>query len=99
MKLTEATLDIASEVCKQERGAVPERRKEHIDALDKEGIISSDLAQRLRGAVGFRDVLAHTYGPIINDDLVYDALQENLDQFVEFVTAIESYMDACVDEE
>lgn len=99
VKLTEATLDIASEVCKQERGRVPERRKAQIDVLETEGIVDGDLADRLRSAVGFRDVLAHTYGPVVNDDLVYDALQNSLERYVEFVEAIDEYLDRYLDEE
>lgn len=91
-KLAEAVLDIASELCKQERADVPERRKARVTALENEGIIDTDLADRLRTAVGFRDVLAHTYGPIVNDDIVFDALQNDLAQYVEFVEAVDEYL-------
>ena len=53
-KLTEATLDIAEEICKQERGAAPNRRKEKITALEDEGISQrmspSDYGRRLDSA-------------------------------------------------
>lgn len=91
-KLTEATLDIASELCKQERGTVPDRRKDIVAAVAEEEIVDEDLARRLRAAVGFRDVLAHTYGPIVNDDIVYDALQNDLGRYVEFVDAVDEYL-------
>jgi len=93
-KLTEATVDIATEICKAECGNAPERRKSVISALDDEGVIDSNLAERLRTAVAFRDVLAHTYGPIVNDDIVYDALQNDLSRYVEFVEAVATYVDA-----
>lgn len=91
-KLTEATLDIASELCKQERGTVPDRRKDIVAAVAEEEIVDEDLARRLRAAVGFRDVLAHTYGPIVNDDIVYDAIQNDLGRYVEFVDAVDEYL-------
>lgn len=91
-KLTEAVLDIAEEICKHERGTVPHRRKQKVNNLESEGLITPDLAQRLREAIGFRDVLAHSYGPIVNDDLVYDALQTSLDRYVDFIEAIEEYL-------
>ena len=97
-KLAEATLDIAEEICKQERGAAPDRRKAKITALEGEGIISADVADRLREAAGFRDVLSHSYGPIVNDDLVYDALQTSLDRYVDFVEAIEVYLSGMSEE-
>jgi uncharacterized protein YutE (UPF0331/DUF86 family) len=37
-------------------------------------------------------VLSHTYGPIINDDIVYDALQNSLQQYVNFAEAIDEYL-------
>lgn len=91
-KLVAATIDAGSEICKIERGSVPERRKEVIAALESEGIVDPDLGERLRNAVGFRDVLAHAYGPVVNDDIVYDAIQHDLDRFVEFVTAVDAYL-------
>lgn len=97
-KLTEATLDIAEEICKQERGTAPDRRKEKITALEDEGIISADVAERLREATGFRDVLSHSYGPIVNDDLVYDALQTSLNRYVDFVEAVEVYLSGMSEE-
>lgn len=51
-----------------------------------------DMSERLRTAVGFRDVLAHTYGPIVNDDIVYDALQNDLERYVDFVKAVDGYL-------
>jgi uncharacterized protein YutE (UPF0331/DUF86 family) len=92
VKLTEAMIDIASELCKQERDTLPEKRKDKITALAEEGIIEEALAERLRAAVGFRDVLAHTYGPIVNDDIVYDALQNDLERYVDFVEAVDRYL-------
>lgn len=97
-KLTEATLDIAAEICKQERGAVPDRRKDIVAALAEEAVIDEDLAKRLRAAVGFRDVLSHTYGTIVNDDLVYDALQHDLGRYADFVDAVDSYLSRYVDD-
>ena len=65
--MTEEKLDIATELCKQEGEShdLPERRKALIEYFASEDIIEEDLAEQLKEAVGFRDVLAHTYGPIV----------------------------------
>jgi len=94
VKLAGAMVDIASELCKQERETRPEQRKERIRVLAEEEIITESLSERLQAAIGFRDVLAHTYGPIVNDDIVYDALQNDLDRYVDFVVAIRDYLDS-----
>ena len=39
-KLAEAVVDIASELCKQERGTTPDHRKATITALEDEGLIT-----------------------------------------------------------
>jgi len=84
VKLAEATLDIATQLCKQERSTLPEMRKERVAVLADEGIVDESLAERLRSALGFRDVLAHTY----RADREQRAIVER-----EFQTAIE----ACID--
>lgn len=90
--LTEATLDVSRQLVRQEGRSVPDRRKATIDVLEDLGILDSDVSERLREAVAFRDVLAHTYGPVIDDELVYDALQDGLDRFVLFVQAVDRYV-------
>lgn len=92
VKLAEAVLDIAETILDHERESVPDRRKAKIDALEEEGIIGPDLSRALQDAVEFRDVLAHTYGPVVNDDIVYDALQQGHDRYVAFVEAIHAYL-------
>jgi uncharacterized protein YutE (UPF0331/DUF86 family) len=91
-KLAEAVLDIAESILKQEGVTVPDRRKPTIATLEEKGIIDTELSGRLREAVEFRDVLSHTYGPIVNDDIVFDALQNSLERYVEFVEAVDEYL-------
>lgn len=91
-KLAEATLDVTESILKQEGVAIPSRRKQTIVALEWTGAIDPDLADRLREAIEFRDVLSHTYGPIVNDDIVYDSMQRSLGRYVEFVAAVDSYL-------
>lgn len=93
-KLTAAIVDIAETILKAEGVAVPDHRKATIEELDTLDIVDSALAQKLRDAIGFRDVLAHSYGPIVNDDIVYDALQHSLERYVLFVESIAEYLDA-----
>jgi len=91
-KLAEATIDASAQIVKQEGRAVPQTRKDTVTAIEELGIVEPALADKLREAVGFRDVLAHTYGPIVNDDLVQDALENSLGRYVAFVEAVSDYM-------
>jgi len=91
-KLTAAVVDVAETVLRIEDVSVPDRRKVTISELESVGVVDAELGEKLRAAVGFRDVLAHTYGPIVNDDIVYDALQNSIDRYVEFVERIDKYL-------
>jgi uncharacterized protein YutE (UPF0331/DUF86 family) len=91
-KLTAAVLDIAETILRAENVPVPGNRKATITVLRELEVIDSDLKERLEAAVGFRDVLAHSYGPIVNDDIVYDALQNELERYIQFVTAVDQYL-------
>jgi uncharacterized protein YutE (UPF0331/DUF86 family) len=93
-KLAEAVLDIAESILKQEGITVPDRRKATIAALEGIGVADDGLSGRLQEAVEFRDVLSHTYGPIVNDDIVFDAVQNSLERYVEFVEAVDEYLSA-----
>jgi uncharacterized protein YutE (UPF0331/DUF86 family) len=55
-------------------------------------VVDAALAEKLREAVAFRDVLAHTYGPVIDDELVYEALTNDLDRYVSFVQEVNRYV-------
>ena len=91
-KLTAAVIDVCETVLRIERESIPDRRKAVVTELEAVGVIDAALAEKLRAAVGFRDVLAHTYGPVVNDDIVYDALQNSLDRYVSFVECIDQYL-------
>lgn len=90
--VTEANLDVARQLIKQEGQPVPSRRQAFVDELEGLDIVDAALAKELREAVAFRDVLAHTYGPVIDDDLVYEALTNDLDRYVSFVQAVNRYV-------
>jgi uncharacterized protein YutE (UPF0331/DUF86 family) len=59
----QACVDIAVHVCGA-CGEVPAGAADAFDALARRGLIARTLAQRLRLAVGFRNVLAHEYAEV-----------------------------------
>lgn len=58
----------------------PEDSKETISLLFNKKIISENLASRLDGIVGFRNILVHEYGKI-DRKKVYQYLMERLEDF------------------
>lgn len=93
VKMTEAAIDIAEELVKHERGHPPESNPTAMRALGEEGILSATLAEELAQGARFRNVLSHTYGSIIDHDVVYNALQD-LERYRLFAQAVGDYLDS-----
>lgn len=93
VKMTEAAIDIAEELIKHERGQPPASNPASMRALGEMGILSGSLAEEMAQGARFRNVLSHTYGDIIDHDVVYNALQD-LDRYRAFVQAVRDYLDS-----
>lgn len=55
--------------------------------LGSEGVLSDDTAEEMARAAGLRNVLAHKYGTEIDDEDVFNALQ-NLAVFLEYLDEV-----------
>lgn len=69
----------------------PQNRKEKFKLAYEEEIINYDLKEDMLSAVGFRDVLAHKYGAIIDHTIVYEAYHEDIDKYRKFKQILEDY--------
>ncbi|MBC8448616.1 MAG: DUF86 domain-containing protein [Chloroflexi bacterium] len=69
----------------------PEKHQEVIDILAGAEIISHDLAARLEGAGGFRNILVHDYLDI-DRHIVYRTLQDDLDDIRDFAAAVAKFV-------
>ena len=61
--------------------------------LGEMGVLSEPLTEEMAQGARFRNVLSHTYGNVLDHDVVYNALQ-NLDRYRSFVRAIRDYLDS-----
>jgi uncharacterized protein YutE (UPF0331/DUF86 family) len=61
----------------------PDRHQEVIEILWEADIISADLASRLQGIAGFRNILVHDYLKL-NRNLVYENLQKGVVDLQDF---------------
>lgn len=93
VKMTEAAIDIAEELVKHERGAPPASNPASMRTLGEMGVLSDTLAEAMAQGARFRNVLSHTYGDIIDDDVVYNALQD-LERYRLFVRAVRDHLDS-----
>lgn len=65
----------------------PNTMGQTFDLLAEAGVISSDLARKLKGAVGFRNIAIHNYENI-DWVIVHSIAHDHRDDFVEFAKAI-----------
>lgn len=93
VKATEAALDIAETLVVNERGSCPESNPATMRVLADVCAVSETTAEEMARAARFRNVLAHTYGDVIDHDVVYDALQD-LDRYRAFLVEVRDYLDA-----
>lgn len=92
VKMTEAAIDIGEELVKYERGKPPASNPATMRSLADLGIISEDIGEEMARTTRFRNVLAHTYGEVIDHDTVYTALQD-IERYRDFLTSVRDYLD------
>ena len=71
----------------------PDTMGQTFDTLARAGILSADLAARMKKAVGFRNIAVHDY-ETIDWDLVYEIALHHTRDFAEFAKAVASKLDA-----
>lgn len=87
----EAMIDIGKLLIIEKKLPKPDDNQEIFDILYQHQIISLQLNNRLRGIVGFRNLLVHEYQKV-NREIVYEKLQKNLNDFKNFHQAVNRYL-------
>lgn len=83
----EQCIDLANYVIKVRKLGLPKESRESFRLLATNRIISGDLAKRLEGMVGFRNVLVHEYEQI-DIQLMIDVIENRLDDLLLFTDTI-----------
>lgn len=88
-RLVQTCVDIAGIVISSHGlRPIPATMAESFDVLAKNGVITRELGDRLRKAVGFRNIAVHEYDKV-NWDVVYSILTKHLNDFRKFARVIE----------
>lgn len=87
--ILQACQDIASHVVSAERLGEPRTNQELFNLLARARWIDDSLANAMRRAIGFRNILVHGYA-IVEADVVRDALVHHLGDVDRYVDAIRS---------
>ncbi len=73
----ESALDIANHIIADRGYEAPETYRDAFSILARHGLLTGDLATRLQGWAGFRNVLVHAYLDI-DHGIAWDAIQSDL---------------------
>lgn len=84
----QAAIDLAEMVVAAKKLRKPSSMSENFEILGEERIIKPALKEKLVKMVGFRNIIAHDYEEV-DQDIVYDILQNRLKDIVDFVKIIE----------
>jgi len=83
----QAALDVAAHIVSDDHLGEPRTNQELFVLLSGAGWLDGPLAQSLRAAAGFRNVLVHGY-TAVDPEIVRDVLVNRLGDLVAFVAAI-----------
>jgi uncharacterized protein YutE (UPF0331/DUF86 family) len=83
----EQCIDLANYLIKLRKLGLPKDSKESFRLLASNRTISADLAKKLEGMVGFRNVLVHEYQRM-DIDLMIDVIENRLDDLLLFTDCI-----------
>ncbi len=84
-------IDICAIIVSGLRLGLPAEEDDLFDKLEQAGIISPLMLAKLKKMRGFRNILVHEYGRI-NDELVYNMLKTQMNDFNEFKKEILKYI-------
>jgi uncharacterized protein YutE (UPF0331/DUF86 family) len=89
-RMAEQAIDMANHVIKKRRLGLPKESRESFEILAREGIIPDALADKLKGMVGFRNILVHQYQKL-DLEIMIDVIERRLDDLIEYTNLVMEY--------
>jgi uncharacterized protein YutE (UPF0331/DUF86 family) len=87
----QAVLDVTQYLASCTSELVYKENKDAFDILAREKIISKDLAERFKVAIGVRNILVHQYEQV-EPEVIYNIIKNDLGDFDKFVDEVSSYL-------
>jgi len=91
-RAVQLSVDIAAHLVAESDRPSPDTMAEAFGRLHDMGLLPGDLANRLKGAVGFRNVAVHAYRSI-DWAIVHTITHDRLDDFREFARLVMAHLD------
>lgn len=86
-RAAEQAIDLANHVIRKEKLGLPKESKESFEILATAKVIPQELADKLKGMVGFRNIMVHQYQEM-DLKIMVDVIEHRLDDLVFFTTHI-----------
>jgi uncharacterized protein YutE (UPF0331/DUF86 family) len=86
-RAAEQAIDLANHVIRKKKLGLPKESRESLAVLASSGIIQEDLAHRMQGMVGFRNVMVHQCQEL-DIKIMIDVIEHRLDDFTAFTTRV-----------
>ena len=87
IRACELAIDMANYIIKRDKLGIPASSAESFELLARSNAISSDLAQRLKQMVGFRNIAVHEYREI-DYHRVIQIIEQDLDDLIAFMDQV-----------
>ncbi len=90
-RAAEQTIDLANHAIRKGKLGLPKDSRDSFDILTAADVIPSDLAEKLKGMVGFRNVLVHDYREL-DLNIMKDVIEHRLDDLIRFTNDVLAYL-------
>lgn len=87
MRAVQLCVDIAAHVIADKEVSAPATMGEAFETLTELGLLDAKLGERMKRAVGFRNIAVHNY-QAIDWEIVFSICHKNLDDFRDFTRVI-----------
>ena len=90
-RAAEQAIDLANHVIRRRKLGLPKDSRESFDLLLKAGILSDELTSKLKGMVGFRNILVHEYQDM-DLNIMKDVVENHLDDLLLFTNKVMEFV-------
>lgn len=89
-RAVEATIDLAMYIISEKKLGIPQNSRDAFEILFLNGEINKDILEKLKNMIGFRNIAVHNYQKL-NLEILKKVIENNLDDFYEFIDAISDF--------
>lgn len=80
----EVVIDVAMYIVSSRKLGTPQTKREAIEILYKNNIISSEMYNNIKNMIGFRNIAVHDYKKIDNE-IIIDVIENHLNDLINFI--------------